>query len=217
MRTPAELADELEAYAKWSVTRGAGNELYALYQVLKEAAQALRAIAEPEIVAALKEACHERYDYNPRIGDWEACHGGMWMPWLSIARLLFPELADTPPAKYEPIDDELARLRQAIAEPDEATAYQREVVEPNREVYGADVEAARNSLKRYRKGMWHINGAIVRESLDAAYEAVAADDEAVDAMYRAIAEYDIPNNLPPPSPDALRVGLTAALASRRVR
>jgi DNA polymerase IIIc chi subunit len=65
--------------------------------------------------------------------------------------------------------------RLVAAEPDEATRekYEREVVAKAVEVYGADVEAARNVLKRYRKGQWHINGQIVREALDAAYEAIA--------------------------------------------
>ena len=52
---------------------------------------------------------------------------------------------------------------------DESGRYERDVAEPNREIYGVDVEAARTVLKRYRKGFWHINGAIVREALDAAY------------------------------------------------
>ena len=70
----------------------------------------------------------------------------------------------------------------------EADKYENDVVEPNREIYGSDVEASRDVLKRYRKGQWHINGAIVREALDAAYKAqpITFSDAAVEAAMAAL-------------------------------
>ena len=68
----------------------------------------------------------------------------------------------------EALESQAKRIAELEAERER---YGREVVEPATAVYGADVEAARNVLKNYRKGRWHINGQIVREALDAAYAA----------------------------------------------
>jgi hypothetical protein len=66
--------------------------------------------------------------------------------------------------------------------------YERDVAAPNRKVYGPDVEAARNVLKKYRKGQWHINGEIVREALDAAYASLKLTDAMAQAYNQAVSD-----------------------------